>query len=74
MPVFSERLRDLRRARGLTQKNLAKESGISYGGIKGYELEIRKPASDAIIKLADFFNVSTDYLLGRTDIPYMASK
>ena len=66
---FADRIVDLRKSDGLTQKQLAVETGLSEIGIQSYERRIRKPAHDAIISLAEFFNVSTDYLLGRTDNP-----
>ena len=66
---FADRILGLRKEHGLTQKQLATDAGLSEIGIKSYEGRRRKPAHDAIISLADFFNVSTDYLLGRTDVP-----
>ena len=66
---FADRIVNLRKSDGLTQKQLAIETGLSEIGIQSYERRIRKPAHDAIISLADFFNVSTDYLLGRSDNP-----
>lgn len=66
---FADRILDLRKSRGLTQKQLAVDAGLSEIGIQSYEGRRRKPAHDAIMSLADFFNVSTDYLLGRTDNP-----
>ncbi len=66
---FADRILNLRKSRGLTQKQLAADAGLSEIGIKSYEGRRRKPAHDAIMSLADFFNVSTDYLLGRTDNP-----
>jgi len=67
MPTFPDRLKELRSSKGLTQKALGELVGSSERGIQSYELETRKPTLDVINKLADFFNVSTDYLLGRTD-------
>ena len=66
---FSERLLALRKAKGLTQKQLADESNLSEIGIKSYERNIREPAYRQLISLADFFNVSLDYLVGRSDNP-----
>lgn len=66
---FADRILDLRKSRGLTQKQLAIDAGLSEIGIQSYEGRRRKPAHDVIMSLADFFNVSTDYLLGRTDNP-----
>ena len=66
---FADRIVNLRKSDGLTQKQLAIETGLSEIGIQSYERRIRKPAHDAIISLADFFNVSLDYLVGRSDNP-----
>ena len=68
---FADRILDLRKARGLTQKQLAVDAGFSEIGIQNYEGRRRKPAHDALIALADFFNVSIDYLVGRTNNPAM---
>ena len=66
---FPERLLELRKANGLTQKQLAVESNLSEVGIKSYERNIREPAYQQLLSLANFFNVSLDYLVGRTDNP-----
>lgn len=64
----SERIKELRASKGLTQKQLAKESGLSERGVQNYELGERVPTLQAAIALADFFDVSLDYLVGRSDI------
>ena len=69
MEVFANRLKELRKTFGISQKELAKKCGLSLGGIQGYEQQVNSPISEALIKLANFFNVSTDYLLGLSDIP-----
>lgn len=69
MSTFSDRLKELRKNKGLSQKALAESVGMSDTGIQNYELETRKPNSDVVIKLADFFEVSADYLLGRSENP-----
>ena len=66
---FSERLVLLRKSRGLTQKQLAFNLQLSELAIQHYESRRRKPAFDALIALADYFNVSLDYLVGRSDDP-----
>ena len=68
---YADRIVDLRKSRGLTQKELADSTSLSEIGVQSYERRRRKPAHDAIISLADFFNVSTDYLLGRTNNPHV---
>ena len=69
MAEFPERLLELRKANGLTQKQLAVKSNLSEVGIKSYERNIREPAYRQLIALADYFNVSLDYLVGRSDNP-----
>ena len=67
MSVFSARLRELRALKNVTQKQVAEGSGLSETGYQKYELEEREPTLSSINKLADYFEVSADYLLGRTD-------
>lgn len=64
---FSGQLLALRKQRGLTQKQLAADVGLSELAIQNYESGRRKPAFDALIALADYFDVSLDYLVGRSD-------
>jgi transcriptional regulator with XRE-family HTH domain len=67
MPSFPDRLKELRKQKKLSQKALGKIIGLSERGIQNYELGANKPTSDVLSKLADFFDVSVDYLLGRID-------
>lgn len=60
------RIRDLREDRDLKQDDLAREVGIDQRTISNYETGKTKPDSEALIKLADFFGVSIDFLVGRT--------
>lgn len=69
---YADRIVDLRRSHDLTQKQLADNTGLSEIGVQSYERRRRKPAHDALLALADFFGVSLDYLVGRTDVPEMA--
>ena len=71
MNTFASRLKELRKERGLTQKQLAEQTRTSERGIQNYELGERSPAFDALISLADFFGVSIDYLAGRSNCPDM---
>ena len=66
---FSERLVLLRKSNNLTQKQLAAKTGLSELAIQHYEAQRRKPAFDVLLTLADYFNVSLDYLVGRSDNP-----
>ena len=67
MNKFSERLKELRLEKGLSQTQLAKETKLSQSAIGYWETSQRIPNADAVITLAKFFNVSTDYLLGVVD-------
>ena len=64
---FPERLADLRKSNSVTQKQLAAETSISEIGIRSYEGRRCQPSADKLILLANFFNVSLDYLVGRSD-------
>ncbi len=66
---FGEHLKTMRQNKGLTQKQLGKETGTSERAIQNYELGVRKPTYEILISLSDFFNVSLDYLTGRSDVP-----
>ncbi|MBD5636466.1 MAG: helix-turn-helix transcriptional regulator [Clostridia bacterium] len=67
MKKFAERLKELRTEKNLTQMQLSKETGLSAGAIGFWETEKRIPNAMAIIILAAYFHVSSDYLLGITD-------
>lgn len=67
MNAFAVRLRTIRKQRKLTQRELASKLNMSQSTIALYETGDRKPDPDTINKIADFFDVSTDYLLGRSD-------
>ena len=62
-----ERMRDLRKNRGLTMKTVAEGIGISYNVYHAYESGKRNAGLPVVEKLADFYGVSTDYILGRKD-------
>ena len=57
----------LREERGIMQKKMAQDLGIGLSTLSQYETGKREPDISTIIKIADYFNVSTDYLLGKTD-------
>lgn len=69
-PTF-ERVRELAKKQGLSINQL--EDKLSFGKNSLYGLKKSNPNSKIIEKIADYFNVSTDYLLGRTDNPRIAS-
>lgn len=67
--MFSIRLKNLRIQNGYTQKEMAENLGTSQPSYQNWEKGTRKPSRITLQKIANFFNVSTDYLLGKTDIP-----
>ncbi|WP_028987646.1 helix-turn-helix domain-containing protein [Thermicanus aegyptius] len=67
--MFQKRLKALRTKKKLTHQDMADFLGISRQAYGLYENGKREPDFHTLQKLADFFNVSTDYLLGRTDEP-----
>lgn len=66
---FAERLKEIRVARGLTQKQVYEAVGMSAIGYQRYEYGEREPAYQKLLALADYFDVSLDYLVGRSDDP-----
>lgn len=66
-PLFSNRLNKLRTEHNITMEQLAKEIGTTKATISNFENEQRKPSLDMVIKIADYFQVSIDYLVGRSD-------
>lgn len=61
------RLKELRKEKGITQLQLALELNMSQNTISRYETGERQAGYDELIRIADYFNVSIDYLLGRSD-------
>ena len=68
MHSFGDILSELREDRGLTQKELGKMLNVTGGAISSYEKGVHFPDFDRLIQLASIFNVSTDYLLGYSDV------
>ncbi|HDR4901578.1 helix-turn-helix transcriptional regulator [Bacillus thuringiensis] len=65
MKTFGNIIRDLRKQKGITQKELAHSLQLSESTIGMYERNERQPDYNTLIRIADYFNVSTDFLLGR---------
>ena len=65
--LFAERLRELRLEKGVGQNKLASDLGLSNASISYWENEKQEPTASAIYKLALYFDVPTDYLLGLID-------
>ena len=63
------RLKELRKKKGLSQLRLATDLNTTQNTISRYETGEREPGIDELIKIADYFNVSVDYLIGRTENP-----
>ncbi len=59
-----ERLTKLRESKGYMQKDVADKLGIAPNTLSGYERNLRNPDSEILLKLASFYNVTVDYLLG----------
>jgi transcriptional regulator with XRE-family HTH domain len=64
MANFGERIKELRKQRGLTQRQMAQIFGITERNYQRYE-STDSPSNDTLVKLAKFFEVSTDYLIGQ---------
>ncbi len=67
--MYEFRLKKLREKRGITQLKLALDLGMNQNSISRYETCSHEADYETLIKLADYFSVSIDYLLGRTDNP-----
>lgn len=68
MATFGELLAELRQDRHMTQDQLAKILYVSAGTISNYENNVHFPDVDRLAAMADYFNVTTDYLLGRCSV------
>lgn len=67
--TFAQNLATLRKNAGISQKALAYILGISDAAVNMLEKEKRLPSFEILLALADYFNVSIDYLVGRSDDP-----
>lgn len=75
--MLGDRIKDLRKKNKITQSDLSSIIGYSQSLIANWERDERDPDTETLVKLADYFNVSTDYLLGREDYygnPYKSEK
>ena len=64
---FSSRIKSLRIYRSIKQSDIADALGVTFQTISNYESGKREPRIPDLIKIADYFNVSIDYLVGRSD-------
>lgn len=67
MSKFGERLTELRKEKGYSQRELARQINISQATIARWEAKTQEPLADNILEVAIFFSVSTDYMLGMKD-------
>ena len=66
---FSETMSELRRKKGASQRTAAADLGISQAPLSHYENGAREPGLDFVCRACEYYGVSADYLLGRTDEP-----
>lgn len=71
MVSFGERLKELRTLKQITQRDFAYIIGINERSYQNYEINASTPNYKTLIFIADYFNVSLDYLTGRSDNPEM---
>ena len=69
LDIFANRVKRLRLDNNLSQPEVGKAVGLSKQGVNGLEHGRSKTTLDKAVIIADYFNVSIDYLVGRTDIP-----
>ena len=67
MVEFSQRLKQLRKEKHLTQAQVAKRIGVTASMVSSYETDIRLPSYEVLVKIATLFGVTVDYLLCRED-------
>ena len=65
--LLNETIKKLRLARGLNQVEFAKAMGVSKQCVSNWENDNVMPSIEMLVKIADYFNVTTDYVLGRTE-------
>lgn len=67
MIKFKERLKELRTEKGLSQDDLAKALKVNQRSVSNWETGVRQPDYETLVFLAEYFSVTTDYLLGISD-------
>lgn len=65
--ILAKRLKQCRKEKGFTQREVAVYCDITEKTYQNYELMTREPKLEVLLKIADVFHVSLDYLVGRTD-------
>ena len=66
---FARALGALRREKGISQRQAARDLGVSQALLSHYENGVREPGLDFVVRACDYYGASADYLLGRTDRP-----
>lgn len=66
--IFNERIKEIRKEKGLTQVQAAQELGIAYRNYQRLEADGNTPHYSTLAQIADYYNVSVDWLMGRTDV------
>ena len=67
MEIFAKRMRELRKEKNVSQSQLAEALGVNQKTISSYERNYYEPPQEILVKIAEFFGVSVDYLLGLVD-------
>lgn len=74
MKILAARLKELREGRRIYQREMAEMLGLTVRGYQCYETDDSEPKLETLVAIADYFGVSIDYLVGRTDVPAMRKK
>jgi len=69
MLIIHERIKHLRKEKNITQKSLAEIIGVKEVSFQRYEYDMARPSLEKLVVIADYFDVSMDYLIGRSDNP-----
>ncbi|WP_373894413.1 helix-turn-helix domain-containing protein [Virgibacillus sp. CBA3643] len=72
--ILSKRLKNLREQHGYLQKYVADKLGIRSNTLSGYENGTRSPDPEMLVQLSKLYNVTTDYLLGKSDQPHLTEE
>ncbi len=67
MKVFAKRLKELRKENNLSQNQMAKTLGITQQSYARYEADTSEPCFEMLVEISNYFEVSCDYLLGKSD-------
>lgn len=72
--MLSDRITELRKRKGLTQSEMSRRLGVHRGTYSNYESGKREPDHDMTVKIANFFEVTTDFLLGKSNEPQLSEE